>query len=193
MKFTSEEVVSLPSYTAIVAPLTLRSTRGLNARFIMGGDEAAWVRPSHEQNAQIKFQKCLVVLTRDTRKTRADAAKSSTAQTQYLRPVGRKYSGVSRRQRQTAAQLKSFMTGIRTLMKACSGLWQKLCARSSEHAFDQGNRVPGSRVATHLDIRDRASTQTGCLSQVPNCPIDRSVPSKSLSCSPRGRANGGIQ
>ena len=37
MKFTSEEVVSLPSYTAIVAPLTFRSTRGLNAALSWAG------------------------------------------------------------------------------------------------------------------------------------------------------------
>ena len=60
-------------------------------------------------------------------------------------------------------------------MKAYAILWQKLYARFSEHTFDQGNRVLVSRVATHLDIRDRVSMKTGRLSQVPNRPIQRST------------------
>ena len=65
------------------------------------------------------------------------------------------------------------MSGIRGLLKTYAILWQKLYARFSEHTFDQGNRVTVSRVATQLNIRDRVSTQTGCLSQVPNRPIER--------------------
>ena len=105
--------------------------------------------------------------------SRAHAAKSPTAQAQFLRPIRGKYSRASHRQRQTAAKLTTFMTGIRRFMKAHAILWQKLYARFSEHAFDQGNRVLVSRVATHLDIRDRVSMKTGRLSQVPNRPIER--------------------
>jgi hypothetical protein len=67
------------------------------------------------------------------------------------------------------------MTGIRTLMKAYAMLSQKLYARFPEHAFDEGNRVLVSRVATHLDIRDRVWMKSGRLSQVPNRPIQRST------------------
>ena len=121
----------------------------------------------------MKSQRSLGVITGDPRHTRAHAAKSSTAQTPFLRPIGRKHSRASHRQRQTAAKLTTFMTGIRRFMKAYAILWQKLYARFSEHAFDQGNRVLVSRVATHLDIRDRVSMKTGRLSQVPNRPIER--------------------
>jgi hypothetical protein len=67
------------------------------------------------------------------------------------------------------------MSGIRGLLKTYAILWQKLYARFSEHTFDQGNRVPVSRVATHLDICDRVSMQTGRLSRVPNHPIERGL------------------
>ena len=55
-------------------------------------------------------------------------------------------------------------------MEASAILLQKLYAHLSEHAFDQGNRVLGSRVATHLNIRDRVSMQTGSLSPSPQPP-----------------------
>jgi hypothetical protein len=60
------------------------------------------------------------------------------------------------------------MSGIRSLMNANAILWQKLRARFSGHAFNQDNRAPVSRVATHLDVPDRVSMQTGRLDQVPN-------------------------
>ncbi len=78
------------------------------------------------------------------------AAKSPTPQPQRLQPIDGKYLRASNRQRQSAAKLMSFMTGIRTIMKASAVLGQKLYARFSEHAFGQGNPVPVSRVATHL-------------------------------------------
>jgi hypothetical protein len=108
--------------------------------------------------------------------SRAHAAKSPTAQALLLRPLRGKHSrATTQRQRQTAAILPTFMSGIRSFMKAYAILRQKLYARFSEHTFDQGNRVLGSRVAAHLDIRDRVSMQTGRLSQVPNRPIQRST------------------
>ena len=125
---------------------------GSDARIIISLDEAALIR----------------LLTGDH--NRAHAAKSST-QAQFLRPIRGKYSRASHRQRQTAAKLTTFMTGIRSFMKAYAILWQKLYTRFSEHTFDQGNRVLVSRVATHLDVRDRVSMKTGRLCQVPNRPI----------------------
>jgi hypothetical protein len=101
--------------------------------------------------------------------SRAHAAKSSTPQAQCLRPIDGKYLRASHRHRQTDAKSTGFKS-IRTIMKAYAILWQKLRARFSEHAFDQGNRVPGSHIATHFDVRDRVSMKTGRLSQVPNHP-----------------------
>ena len=130
--------------------------RGSDARIIISLDEAALIR----------------LLTGDH--NRAHAAKSST-QAQFLRPIRGKYSRASHRQRQTAAKLTTFMTGIRSFMKAYAILGQKLYTRFSEHTFDQGKRVVVSRVATHLDVRDRVSMKTGRLCQVPNRPIQRST------------------
>jgi hypothetical protein len=108
--------------------------------------------------------------------SRAHAAKSPTAQALLLRPLRGKHSrATTQRQRQTAAKLPTFMSGIRSFMKAYAILRQKLYARFSEHTFDQGNRVLVSRVATDLDIRDRVSMKTGRLSQVPNRQIERST------------------
>jgi hypothetical protein len=106
---------------------------------------------------------------------RPHPAKSSTAQAQCLRSIGRKYSRTGHEQAQTAAKLTTFVTGIRSFMKAYAILWQKLYACLSEHTFDQGNRALVSHVATHLDIRNRVSMKTGRLSQVPNRPIQRST------------------
>ena len=53
----------------------------------MSGDEAALIRLWHEQNVQMKSQRSLGVITGDPRHTRAHAAKSSTAQAQFLRPI----------------------------------------------------------------------------------------------------------
>ena len=105
--------------------------------------------------------------------SRARAAKSPTAQALPLRPIRRKYSRYKQRQRQTAAKLTTFMTGMRSFMKAYAILWQKLRARISEHALEQGNRVPFFRAATRLVTHDPVSMQTGRLSQVPNHPIER--------------------
>jgi hypothetical protein len=110
----------------------------------------------------------------------AHAAKSPTAQAQFLRPIRGKSSRAGHRQRQASANLATFMTDIRRFTKTYAILWQKLYARFSENTFDQGNRVLGSRVATDLDIRDRVSVKTGRLSQVPNRPIQRSTRHPSL-------------
>ena len=101
------------------------------------------------------------------------AAKSPTPQPQRLQPIDGKYLRASNRQRQSAAKLMSFMTGIRTIMKASAVLGQKLYARFSEHAFGQGNQVPVSRVATHLKIHDRVLMEHGRLSSIPNNPMER--------------------
>jgi hypothetical protein len=136
-------------------------------------------------------------------------AKSPMAHPEFLPPIGGKYSRACHRQRQPAAKLTTFTTGIRSFLKAYAILWQKLYARFSEHAFNQGSRVLVSCVATDLDIRNRVSMKTGRLSQVPNRPIQRSarhpnlcachrhetVPlshvTKSHLISPCGRINGG--
>ena len=160
---------------------------GSDTRIIMSGEEAL-IRPRHAQNAQMKSQRSFGVITGDLRHTRAHAAKSSTAQAQFLRPIRGKYSRAGHRQRQASAKLATFMTGIRRFMKAYAILWQKLYARFSEHTFDQGNRVLVSRVATHLDIRDRVSMKTGRLSQVPNRPIQRSTRHPNLCTCQQARA-----
>jgi hypothetical protein len=170
--------MSLRSYTATPAPLSRRLFigGGSDVGVIVSGEEAALVRLWHEQNVQMKSQRSLDVITEDPRHTRGHVARSSTAQAEHLRPLRGKYSrATSQRQRQTAAKLTTFMTGMRSFMKAYAILWQKLYARFSERIFHQGNRVPVSRVAAHLDIRDRVSMKTGRLSQVPNLPIQRST------------------
>jgi hypothetical protein len=131
---------------------------GSDARIIISLDEAALIRRLWTGGH-----------------SRAHATKSPTAQAQFLSPFRGKYARGSHKQRKTAAKLPTFMSGIRRLMKAHAILWKKLYARFSKHTFDQGNRVLVSRVATHLDIRDRVSMKTGRLSQVPNRPIQRST------------------
>jgi hypothetical protein len=148
---------------------------GWDARIIMSSNKAALICLSHEQTVQMKSQRSFGVITEDSRHTPAYAAKSAKPQTQCSRPVGRKYSRPRHGQRQTAANLTAFATGVRRFMKAYAILWQKLHARFSEHTFDHGDRVLISRVATHLDIRDRVSMETGRLCQVPNRPIQRST------------------
>jgi hypothetical protein len=148
---------------------------GSHARIIIGSDDGALTPLSHEQNAQMRSKRFLCVIPEDPKQTLAHVTKSSTAQTARLQPVGRKYWQDSHRQHQTAAKVTALMTGIRRFMKAYATLWQKLYARFPEHAFNQGDRVLGSRVATHLDVGDRFSMQTGRLSQVPNRPIQRST------------------
>jgi hypothetical protein len=147
---------------------------GSEARIIMSGEGVTLIRSWHEQNAQMKSQRSFGVITGDSRPTRAHAAQSSTAQTQFLRPIRDKYSRAGHRQRQASANLATFMTDIRRFIKTYAILWQKLYARFSENAFDQANRVPVSRVAT-LDILERISMKTGRLSQVPNRQIERST------------------
>jgi hypothetical protein len=147
---------------------------GSDARIIISGEEAL-IRPRHAQDAQMKSQRSFGVITGESRHPRAHAAQSSTAQAQFLRPIRGKYPRASHKQRQAAAKLPTFITGILVFIKAYAVLRQKLYARFSEHTFDQGNRVLVSRVAAHLDIRDRVSMRTGRLSQVPNRPIQRST------------------
>ena len=122
-----------------------------------------------------RSHKGLSVSLLGTRQIRAHAAKSSKPQTQCSRPIGHKSSRARHGRRQTAANLTAFMTGVRRFMEAHAILWQKLYARFSKHTFDQGNQVLASRVATHLDIRDRVSMKSGRLSQVPNRQIQRST------------------
>jgi hypothetical protein len=59
---------------------------GSDAWIIMSGEEAALIRLSHEQNVQMKLQRFVVVITGGPRHSRGHAAKSSTAQAQFLRP-----------------------------------------------------------------------------------------------------------
>jgi hypothetical protein len=152
----------------------------LDAQIVTGTDEAAVIRPCHERNMRTRSQRCLGVITGDPRQTHARAAKSSKPQTQLLRRIRGKDSQARHRRRQTAAKSTTFMTGIRRFVKAYAILWQKLYACFSEHTFDQRNRVLVSRVAAHLDIRDRVSMKTGRLSQIPNRPIQRSTRHPSL-------------
>ena len=116
---------------------------GSDARIIMSADEGALIRLSHEQNVQMKSQRSLDVTTGNPPRTRAHAAKSSTAQAHCLLPIGRKYSRARHRERQTAANLTAFMTGIRRFMKVYAILWQKLHARFSEHSFRSRQSSPG--------------------------------------------------
>jgi hypothetical protein len=131
---------------------------GSDARVILRLDEAALIQGLWEGGH-----------------SRAHAAKSPTAQALLLRPIRGKSSRASHKQRQTAAKLPTLMCGIRRLLNAYANLWQELYACLSEHTFDQGNRVLVSRVAAHLDIRDRVSMKTGRLSRVPNLPIQHST------------------
>jgi hypothetical protein len=161
---------------------------GSDARAIMSADERGVIGLSGAQNFQMKSQRSPRVITRGPRHSPPQASKSSTAQAQCPRAIGRNRRRAGNRQRQTAGKLVTFLTGIRGLVNANAILWQKLYARFSEHTFDQGNRVPVSRVATQLNVRDRVSTQTGCLSQVPNRPIERGpsdlvqLPRAQLTC-----------
>jgi hypothetical protein len=160
----SEESVDL-SKAQEICLTRRRSVGGADARLIMSADEAASMRKCHQQNVQLKSHRSLGVILGEPRDTHAHAAKSSTPQARRLPPIGRNHSRAGQGPPQTAAKSVTFMTGVRTIMKACAILWQKLNARFSERTF--GNRVLVSRVATHLDIRDRVLMQTGCLSQVP--------------------------
>ena len=166
---------NVAKFTAVVKRMRAdhrRLVNGSHAGVIMGS-EGALIRPSHEQHVQMKSQRSLGVITGDPSRTGAHADKSSTAQTPRLRPIERQHSRARHRQRQTVAKLTAFMTAIRRFMKAYAIPWQKLYARFSEHAFGQGNQILVSRVATHLDIRDRVSSKIGCLPKAPNRPIER--------------------
>jgi hypothetical protein len=134
------------------------------------GRRGAMIGLSDGQNVQMKAQRSPCVITGDPRHTCAHAAKSSTAQTPRLSPIERQHSRARHRQLQTVAKLTAFMTAIRRFIKGYAIPWQKLYACFSEHTFHQGNRVLVSRVATHLNVRDRVSMQTARLSQVPNYP-----------------------
>ena len=137
----------------------------LDARIIASGDEAALIRPSHEQNVQMKSE-------RSFRATTGDPPLSAYAAKSLKLQVGRKSSRTDHRQRQTALKLTALMAGIASSMKAFAVLWQKLGTLLSEHPFDQGNRVPVSRVATPVNIRDRVSMKAARISQIPNGPIE---------------------
>ena len=153
MKINQTDLITVPRSRK---PGHCQFIGGSDARIIISLDEAALIRR---------------LWTGDY--SRAHAAKSPTTQAQFLRPVRVKHSRTGHRQRQVAAKLTTFMTVIRSFIKAHAIPWQKLYARFSEHTFDQGNRLLVSRVATHLDIRDRVSMKTGRLSRVPNHPIER--------------------
>jgi hypothetical protein len=133
-----------------INPNRCRFIGGSDARIIMSRDEAVRIQLWTDDHSRVP------------------AAKSPTAQAQFLRPIRGKYSRASHKQRQAAAKSTTFMTGIRAFMKACAILWQKLYARFSGHRFNQGNRALSSRVATPLDVPDCVSMKTGRLGQVPN-------------------------
>jgi hypothetical protein len=147
-----------------------RFTDGSDARAIMSADERALIGLSGVQNVQRQSKS---VITGDPRPRLPQAPKSSTAQAHCPHIIERDRRPAGNRQRQTPGKLVTFMTGIRRLMNANAILWQKLRARFSEHTFGQGNRVPVSRVATHLVIHDCVSMEPGRPSQVPNRPIER--------------------
>ena len=155
MKINQTDLITAPSSRK---PGHCQFLGGSDARMTISLDEAALIRGLWTGGP-----------------SRAHAAQSPTAQALLLRPIRGKYSRASHKQRQTAAKLPTLMSGIQRLLKAYAILWQKLYACFSEHTFDQGNRVLVSRVAAHLDIRDRVSMKTGRLSQVPNRPIQRST------------------
>ena len=160
-------------------------------------DKEALVPVSHERHVQMKSQRSPCVITGDPGHSPPQVLKSSTAQGQCPRLIGRNRRRASNRQRQTAAKLVTFMAAIWRFMKAYTILWQKLYAWFSEHAFHQGNRVPGSHLAPQLNIPDRTSTQTGRLSQVLNRQIEPSTRDTNL-CACRARNakqsnQGGIQ
>jgi hypothetical protein len=138
-----------------INPNRCRFIGGSDARIIVSRDEAARIQLWTDDHSRVP------------------AAKSPTARAQFLRPIRGKYSRASHKQRQGAAKSTTFMTGIRSLMKAYAPLWQKLCARFSKYTVDQGNRLLDFRVTTHLSIRDRVSMKSGRLGQVPNRPIER--------------------
>jgi hypothetical protein len=140
-----------------INPNRYRFMGGSDARITMSRDEAARIQLCTDDHSRVP------------------ATKSPTAQAQFLRPIRAKHSRASHKQRQAGEKPTTFMPHIRRFMKAYATLWQKLYARSSERSFDQGNRVLVSRIATHLDIHDRVSVQTGPLHWVLNRPIQRST------------------
>jgi hypothetical protein len=158
-----------------INPNHCRFIGGSDARIIMSRDEAVRIQLWTDDHSRVP------------------AAKSPTAQAQFLRPIRGKYSRASHKQRQAAAKSTTFMTGIRAFMKACAILWQKLYARFSGHRFNQGNRALSSRVATPLDVPDCVSMKTGRLGQVPNrstaAPLTHVTNPKPASPCPR--INGG--
>jgi hypothetical protein len=154
----------------------------LDARIVISGGKAALIRLSLEQNVQMKSQRCLEVTTGDTRRIRAHAAKPSTARAQFLGPIGRKCWRTNLRRRKPAGKLVTFMTGIRSFVKAYAFCGKNSAHPFRNHTFNQGNRALFSRVATHVDIGDRVSTKTGRHSQVPNRPIERSASHPNCAC-----------
>jgi hypothetical protein len=153
MKISQADLIAV---TRSRKPRHCRFLGGSDARVILRLDEAALIRGLWNGGH-----------------SRAHGTRSPTAQALLLWPIRGKSSRASDKQRVIAAKLPTSMSGIRRLLKAYATLRQKLYACLSENTFDQGNRVLVSRVAAHLDIRDRVSMKTGRLGQVPNRPIQR--------------------
>jgi hypothetical protein len=181
MESKPSELITIPRSRKLARR---RFLGGSDARIITSADEAPVMRRlRHEQNIE-----CLAITTGNPLRTCALVAKSSTAQTQRLRLIGRPDSRSGYRRQQTAENFTTFMTTIRRFRKAYAILWRKLYARFSEYAVDQANRVLISRVTTDLDIRDRVSMKDGRLSQVPNRQIERSTRHANL-CAPQQARN----
>ena len=166
----------------MVPPLLAKGTRsrcrflgGSDTRIIMDFDEAALIRLSHGQNVQMKCQRSLGVISEDPRHTRAHVAKSVERRTlSSCDPFGASTLELATDNGEPL-QTNDLRDCRPEVHEACAILWQKLYARFSEYALEQGNRVPVFRVATRLVIHDPVSMQTGRLSQVPNRPIQRST------------------
>ena len=147
--------------------ITVPRSRKPDCRQFIGGSDARIV---------ISWDEAALIRLWTGGHSRVHGAISPTAQAQFLRRSEQVLAvTASYGQRQIAAKLTTFMAGVQIFMKTYAVMWQKLYVRFSEHAFDRGNQVLVSRVATDLDIRDRVSMKTGRLSQVPNCPIQRST------------------
>jgi hypothetical protein len=72
---------------------------GSDARVVMSGEEAALLRLWLQRNVQTKAQRSVGVITGELRHSRANTAKSSTAQTRSLRFIGCKYSRATNKAR----------------------------------------------------------------------------------------------
>jgi hypothetical protein len=145
---------------------------GSDARIVVSSYEGAMIRLTHNQNFQKKSRRSLHLTIGNPPGTRAHAAKKAL----LLLPIGRKHSRAHHR------DLTAFMAGTKRFTKVYAALWEKLHARFSEYGFEQANRVPGSHVATHLDVCDRVPMRTGHLTQVSNRQIERSTYPNLCAC-----------